>query len=507
MAQWKTAASSAAAVSFYLTGTAAFADVTAEQVWNDWKSYMTGFGYTLDASENFSGGVLTVENLEMNFVVPEDGSSMKIGMEQFKFTDNGDGTVSMTVPPELPISIKIDAIEGEDVDAVIDYNTSGYSVVISGQPDDMTYNYSVAQLSMALANLVVDGTPIETGSASMTIADITGSANMKTGAMRSSTQRMNTGPISFDLDMSDPEGPGEMQISGKYDSLGFTGGATIPSEMNSQDMSAMLEAGFGFDGAFSFGPGGANFTFTEEQQAVDGSSSSGGGTLDIALNGGELRYGGQATDYQIKMSGGELPFPVEMAMQRFGFNLLMPVSSDDAEQDFAFGVTLGDFTMSDLLWSVFDPASQLPRDPATVALDLTGKVKLLVDLMDPKAMEAVDAGETIPGELNALDLNDLTISLAGAELTGEGSFTFDNSDMTTFGGMPAPTGAIDLQLVGGNGLLDKLVAMGFVPEDQAMGARMMMGMFAVPGQGEDTLTSKIEVTGDGQVKANGQRLR
>ena len=49
--------------------------------------------------------------------------------------------------------------------------------------------------------------------------------------------------------------------------------------------------------------------------------------------------------------------------------------------------------------------------------------------------------------------------------------------------------------------------MGLLPEDQAMGARMMMGMFAVTGQGEDTLTSKIEVTGDGQVKANGQRLR
>ena len=40
-----------------------------------------------------------------------------------------------------------------------------------------------------------------------------------------------------------------------------------------------------------------------------------------------------------------------------------------------------------------------------------------------------------------------------------------------------------------------------------MGARMMMSMFAVPGQGEDELTSKIEVTGDGQVKANGQRLK
>ncbi|KZY37515.1 hypothetical protein A3731_41755 [Roseovarius sp. HI0049] len=113
----------------------------------------------------------------------------------------------------------------------------------------------------------------------------------------------------------------------------------------------------------------------------------------------------------------------------------------------------------------------------------------------------------MPGELNSLDLNSLTVSAAGAELTGDGSFTFDNSDMTTFEGMPAPTGSVNLMLVGGNALLDKLVAMGFVPEEQAAGARMMMGLFAVPGDGEDTLTSTIEVKGDGQVLANGQRIR
>jgi hypothetical protein len=50
--------------------------------------------------------------------------------------------------------------------------------------------------------------------------------------------------------------------------------------------------------------------------------------------------------------------------------------------------------------------------------------------------------------------------------------------------------------------------MGLLPEDQAMGARMMMGMFARPGDGEDTLVSKIEVDGaSGSISANGQRLK
>ena len=93
-----------------------------------------------------------------------------------------------------------------------------------------------------------------------------------------------------------------------------------------------------------------------------------------------------------------------------------------------------------------------------------------------------------------------------ARLSGAGSFTFDNTDMVTFNGVPRPEGALDLRLEGANALLDKLVAMGLLPQEQAMGARMMMGLFGVP-EGDDTLTSKIEVNAEGHLLANGQRLQ
>ena len=49
--------------------------------------------------------------------------------------------------------------------------------------------------------------------------------------------------------------------------------------------------------------------------------------------------------------------------------------------------------------------------------------------------------------------------------------------------------------------------MGLLPEDQAMGARMMMGLLAVPGEAPDTLNSKIEINEQGHVLANGQRIQ
>lgn len=122
-------------------------------------------------------------------------------------------------------------------------------------------------------------------------------------------------------------------------------------------------------------------------------------------------------------------------------------------------------------------------------------------------MEAIDKGELAPGELNALSVNALEVSVAGAELTGTGDFTFNNDDLETYDGMPAPSGEANLKLVGANTLLDTLISMGLVSDSDAMGARMMMGLLAVPGDGEDTLTSKIELTEDGQIKANGQRIK
>ncbi len=156
---------------------------------------------------------------------------------------------------------------------------------------------------------------------------------------------------------------------------------------------------------------------------------------------------------------------------------------------------------------MFDPTAVLPRDPATLIIDTTGKLRWLFDIFDPEAAALVETTGGEPAEVEALEINNLVLSLIGAELTGEGGFTFDNSDKTTFDGMPKPTGSIALNLIGANGVMDNLVKLGFVPEEQVMGARMMLGLFARPGAGADELVSEIQVTEDGQVLANGQRLR
>ena len=113
----------------------------------------------------------------------------------------------------------------------------------------------------------------------------------------------------------------------------------------------------------------------------------------------------------------------------------------------------------------------------------------------------------MPGELNALTLKQLLVKFAGAEVTGTGDLTFDNGDLETYGGVPAPEGTINLKATGVNGLLDKLTAMGLVPEEDLMGLRMMMGMFVkMDPSAPDTMTSDLEFK-DKHFSVNGMQLQ
>jgi hypothetical protein len=298
-----------------------------------------------------------------------------------------------------------------------------------------------------------------------------------------------------------------MALSGSMAQVVFAGDATIPDSFESDDVAAALSEGFRFASSVEYETGRTAYRFEDAGDVLEGTQSSARGRLDTSMGPDGLSYGAGGEDVTMAVSSSDLPFPVNLNIARLGFDVTMPVIESEAMQEYGVNLELSEFTMSDQLWSMIDPAAQLPRDPATLRVDLDGTGRLFFNLLDPAEVEGLEGRDSIPGEVESLTLNELTLELAGASLSGEGAFTFDSDDLESFGGAPAPEGTLDLRLVGGNALLDTLVAMGLVPADQASGMRMMMGLFATPGDGEDELVSKIEVTGDGQVLANGQRLK
>ncbi|MGR1582061.1 DUF2125 domain-containing protein [Thalassobius sp. S69A] len=505
MKHW-TLLNTSAATALCLTGSAAFADVTAQDVWGSWKEQMEQFGYSVSADESMSGGTLTLSNIVMNVVIPEDEGKVTLELGTMSFAENGDGTVDMIIPAALPMKAKVDVENDDDVEFILNLTSAGMKNTISGTPDNMTFTYKADSLGVEMTNLTVEGEAIDLGAAKLEMTGVSGLSNTVEGAVKTAKQSFAAQSLNYLLDMADPDGKeGRVFLKGALSGLSSDGASSMPEGVDMQDMNAALKAGFGFNGGFTHTGGQTEFTFTSPEDQFSGSTSTTGGAFGIAMDAGQLVYELASQGLAVDMSGSDIPLPVSFRMQQAAMKLMMPLAKSDALQDYQISLTLGDFTMADLLWGIFDPTQQLPRDPATIDVDLTGQVKLTHDLMDEKAMAQL--GGTPPGELHATNINTLTVRAAGAELTGNGGFTFDNTDLTSFDGMPRPEGTLNLKLIGGNGLLDKLVAMGFVPEDQAMGARMMMGLFAVPGAGEDTLTSTIEVNEQGHVLANGQRLK
>ena len=502
MTNWKTIGGSAVFMTL-MGSTASIADVTSQEVWNDWYNYMTSYGYEVTVSPEVTSDSVIVDGMKMSMPLPDNGGTINVNLGKISFKDNGDGTVSVMLSDISPLTISAN----NDFSVSLNYDISDMSMVVSGSAEDMTYTYSAPQMALSIADLVVDGEKLDDAKLDIVLTNLSGTSNSKMEGLRKLAQNFTAEKLTYDFALAEPNnGDFSMTIKGSMADLAGKFDSSIPAEMDFSKMADALDSGFASGGTLSWGAGGYDFASSERGNSVTGSSSSESGSLTFALSRDALNYAGTAKGTKASFTSSDLPFPVEITSAESVFNLLMPAGPSDEPKDYNFTLKMIDFNVNDMIWSMADPTGKLPHDPATVVLDLNGKGNWFIDIMNPEEAAANSEKFDVPGELHSLELKDLQLKVAGADLTGNGAFTFNNDDLETFDGIPAPSGELNLKLVGGNALMDNLVAMGLLPEDQAMGVRMMMGLFAV-ASGEDTLTSKIEVKEDGSVLANGQRLQ
>ncbi len=499
-----TATAPAAVLVLLLNGTPALADVTADEVWAEIRDMMRSYGQTVTVGEETrAGSNLTVRDIVIDMALPDGSTSASL--DQVIFVERGDGTVEIVVSPEYRIVSSTRPSEGEAVDMRMVMTHDNLSMVVSGDATAKTYDFEADAVTLAMSEMAVEGETVPV-TVTLTAEAMRGDyelSNQDDGRAFDST--FDADRVTILMQGTDPDNGGTFLFDVDIASVASTSDGFLPRDITMENVSAALRAGLRAVGDMTYQTSTFKFAVDADGSQTEGSGSSAAGSLAFQLNETTLGYSTSGTDIDIRMRSSDLPLPeLSVAMAEASTKFEMPVTATDAPQDFALATAMRDLTVSDSIWAIFDPMGNLPRDPATLAFDIVGKAKWLIDILDPDAAADVS---TTPGEVNEVTLKDLELSVAGAELTGTGAFTFDNTDLTTFDGMPAPDGSVDLRLEGGNGLLDKLIAMGFVPEEQAMGIRMMSGLFARPGDGDDTLVSKIEVKPTGEIIANGQRLK
>ncbi len=491
----------------FLSSTASFAQVTPQQVWDNWRGYLEGYGYAITAKEMPSGSGLDVTGLNMTMPLPEDGGTVGITFGEMRFVDNGDGTVAIVMPETSPVSVSVRPTEGETVDMAFTYYLPGMQMVAKGTPQDMKYIFTGDEVSLELNSLVVDGAPLNVAKFQMGFAGLSGDWSVKSGDLRVIEQNLIAeGGMRYQFAANDPEGQGTFSVRGQTERVNMAGKMAIPMVYDPNDVYQALQDGMAFDFEMAFGKGQTEFSFRDGDSFATGSSSTTGSSFAFAMSKANLRYGTRFSDLAVALAGSDIPLPINFTAQKLIADMSMPLAKSDVPQDLSALIKVEAFAPDEMIWGMLDPTGAMPHDPATMIIDLAAKANWLFDALDPANAAALN-GKDIPFEIYSLSLNQLKVSAAGAELTGEGSFVFNNDDLETFDGLPAPDGSVNLRLVGANGLLDTLISMGLMSDDDAMGMRMMMGMFGRPGDAEDEILSTIEVKSNGQILANGQRLQ
>ena len=218
-----------------------------------------------------------------------------------------------------------------------------------------------------------------------------------------------------------------------------------------------------------------------------------------------IAYATRTTGVEATVTVPQMPIgPITGRLDEAALDLRLPIREGDAPQPYAYGIALEGLTLSDNLWDMLPMMTgaqiDLPRDPVNLVIALSGEATLPFELMDP----AVYAGFAPPPPPmpSALNLDELRVEGVGVSLTGTGAIAFDASDMTTWEGIPAPSGSVNLALTGLQGLVQTLVQAGLVPAEQALFAQGMLGAIARP-VGEDAYESEIVFGPGAQITANG----
>jgi hypothetical protein len=480
----------------------AFADVDAQELWAEWQAQIAATGQTMtteSVTETADGLVisgLTTTNVQAD--VTSTGS-----IDQVTLTENADGTVSVEMSEVYRLRTQTDAGTGPAFDVSMEMRHQGLEVTVSGTPAARQYDYSADSMIFTTEQITVDGESEGMFDLDFTISDLVAQYLFEGADVDdvSFTSTSELGGVTGTIDAAAPDGEaGNFKLSFNMGATTSSGSGTLGSMAALSQMSSggVLPEEFDLEGQASYDRLSYEMTFEDPTTSFNMAFANEGGDLGVAFGPSGLTYDLSSENVTSTVQTSEFPLPIEVSAASAAFLLTIPMMPEPEPSDMALQLNYQELTVNDALWGMIDPGAAIPRDPATLVLDVTGQVQMLVNLMagDPSAFQGP------PGELRDVTLNELEVSVAGASLTGDGDLDFAPGQM-----IPQPVGAIDLQLSGANALIERLVGAGLLPAQQAAMFQGMAGMFARPGAAPDTLETTIDFLPGGGITANGVPLQ
>ncbi len=478
----------------------AFSDTLATEVWAEWQAQAAISGQTISATETPTDTGLTLTNFISAF---EDDDIMTRGViDEIQMTENPDGTLSITFSELYSLTFTFE-VDDDDPPGNIELQLrhEGLDVRVSGDAGNRTYAYSADRILITDGAIWGGGSEPPTIDLDMVMTDVESTYSV-TGDTPETMRFASTGSaggMQMALELLPPSGEtGRFKAGLLIGAIEGNSSGTFSSIAALNQVSTELPDGVELSGTTAYDSFALEFEFEDVGEQFAVAYSNEGGSLGVAFSEDEISYDISGTGMQTRITAIDLPVPVDVSVASSEIAFAIPLSAGDAPQDVSVRLAYEDLVLGDGIWAMMDPTNAIPRDPASLILDATGQIQLFVDLMtlDPEEMTGP------PGELRALNISELRVGAGGAELSGTADVSFAPGQL-----MPMPVGAAELQLSGGNALLDALMAGGLVPSDQGAFVRGMANVFARPGAAPDTLETSVQFGADGSITANGIPLQ
>lgn len=482
-----------------LMGGTAHAALTADQVWQSWKDAAAAVGLQVTAAtESSAGGVVSLNGVRIGPM----GVPNAITISDMTLTTESDGSV--TIVPGASIGLE----DGENGGFALAHTGLVLSAY-EGEGGALVYDYSADALALdvdtSYEGFSWDETPPQrvTNSFNVSFETVEGSYSDAPGANRTFGLEMVAAKLAYDTLFDDPNMKMKTASSSETVDITLAAEFALPATMDLMALNGPGDFGRaladGLSVSMSTTQGTSTGTASQEDEFMPYSATisalGGTGEFSLSKDGFSLTSGGDG--FTVDVTTPMVPAPIQVSSGPIVMNMLSPVLAGPAA-DYGMEVRLSQFTLSDAVWGMFDPGAALAREPFDLVIDVSGKGSFdwigMMEADEMGTMPPMPAPET-------LDITEITLKVAGAAADAVGAFTFDNSM-----GMPMPLGEATINVSGASKLIDGLIATGIITADDAMGARMMMGMFMQP-TGDDALTSKVEMKEGFAIFVNGQQIQ
>ncbi len=495
------------------------AELTPADVWARMQAAYEATGMTVAATRSTQGDTLRLSDVQILLAPDDTQAALAVILPGLTLSPRAGGDVALRVDSPIALRALLPDEDGATISLRADMRLSAPGMIISGSPQDMTFRYAIPRITLTLTELAESGRVIEGVTGGLTLTAATGQARLaQTDAGDHLSKTTRASQVELRLRADSAEEDAVLEVEGVYSGLeiGYAldrapqqpgQAAQDPMRFGGAAHMALRSGTFALRGSDPDGPIGINYSIGPSSQR-------------LTLAEGVARYRTQAQGMSLWMTAPDLPIPLALQIEELSSDIQVAVPQPGVTARDTAALRLRGLAPDDSLWQMLDPSGLLPRMPLDMSLGfalrstgpdtLAGPAIPRMPLSDTPLLDGT-LPDDLPVQIDALELTDLSLSALGARLTGSGMMRFDHgaapADAESLGPLPMPSGTVSFTLQGANALLMALVQAGLLEDEQAFGARMMLGTMAVPGNGPDELRSEVQITPEGEVIVNGLRLR